>query len=91
MNHDLFSEAHARRSDPETSKAAAKGVNASRYELVVLNALEYGPATIREIETRTGVHYGTISPRFAPLVKRGLIEVVGRKDRRQVYQLVGHG
>ena len=88
---DFTDEAYARRTDPDTSHKAAREVKANQYERMVLKALKLGPATIRDIEFRTGVHYGTISPRFAPLVKRGYIEIIEKRGRRQVYGLTPEG
>lgn len=77
-------EAHARRSDPATSKDAAdalEGEVATRMELKVLAALRNSPngATTHELVGLTGLPYESVTPRIKPLRKKGLVEDSGAK------------
>lgn len=77
---DLFSYVPARASDPPTARAAAESINIPRLERVVLDALaQYGPMTSHETAEATGLELVTVSPRFAPLRDKGLIEDSGEK------------
>ncbi len=69
----------ARSSDPATSYAAAEKVKPkiSHLEKMVYEAIvSAGPhgSTWNEISQRTGIDKASISPRFKPLRKKGLIE-----------------
>jgi hypothetical protein len=88
----------ARRSDPETSHAAAKSVDANRLESVVLGALGRHPSglTIHEVADLTGVPFESIGPRFRPLVNKGLIHDsgerrVGRSNRQCIVWRLRNG
>ncbi|MFL6229319.1 MAG: helix-turn-helix domain-containing protein [Pyrinomonadaceae bacterium] len=65
----------ARRSDPDTSRAAARSVDTQRVEQVVLDALKLAPAglTTEELVDRTGLSLVTVSPRMKPLERKGLV------------------
>lgn len=66
--------AFARRTDPGTSKYAAARVDVSAKEKVVLDSLKaYGPGNGHEVAARTGMRLNTVTPRFKPLLKKGLI------------------
>ena|ERR1700686_890979 len=67
------------KNDPVTAKAAAKSVDTSFLETMVLNYLRDNPAglTAHEIATKSGESLVTISPRMRPLVRRGLVEDSG--------------
>lgn len=72
--------AHARHSDPETSHEAARSVDANALERIVLGAIKrLGGATIKEVALHTGQAEVSISPRFAPLRKKGLIRATGKR------------
>lgn len=77
---DMFG-AHARRSDPETSKQAAISMSeerVSRLEGLVVQALsELGPATAEEVCTWLEEDKQHMTPRFRPLEEKGLIERSG--------------
>jgi DNA-binding transcriptional ArsR family regulator len=74
--------AHARRSDPETSKAAAGSVDAVGLALVVLESLrQHGPATAHELADRLSLQLVTVSPRLKPLEDRG--KVRRAQEKRQ--------
>lgn len=72
-----------RRSDPETSRAAARSINVTHLERIVARAIweqwDHG-ASWFELEGLTGLERQTISPRFAPLVRKGLIKDSGWKE-----------
>lgn len=67
----------ARNTDPQTSHDAAADVQdrVSRAEALVLRALHsQAPLIWDEIAEITGLRPGTVSPRFAPMIRKGLIE-----------------
>lgn len=74
---DLFGEAWARGSDPETSHDAAdevRGPDANKMERQVWEALISHPngLTMHGICAVTGLPWNTASPRIRPLVRKGL-------------------
>ncbi len=80
-------EAHARRTDPVTSHQAAATVNTARLEALVVDALtELEAATMHTVATHLARELVSISPRFKPLEKKGLIEKCGRRGRRTLYR-----
>jgi DNA-binding Lrp family transcriptional regulator len=63
----------ARNTDPDTSHEAAK-LNTSTLESRVLEAINAnGPMTTEEIAQATGIDLQSITPRIAPLRRRGYI------------------
>jgi hypothetical protein len=67
----------ARRSDPSTSHAAAASIVVADMELIVLRAIGRGGQngkTWMEQEQSCSLPRQTISPRWRPLSKKGLIE-----------------
>jgi hypothetical protein len=76
-------DARARRSDPDTSKAAAaatRGQRANQLEQLVLDTIRrLGGATIKEVATATGLAEVSVSPRFKPLRRKNLIRDSGAK------------
>jgi DNA-binding MarR family transcriptional regulator len=88
MNKDreLPGEAYARVEDPETSHEAAdavRGEHASRLELAVLKALRDHPAglTAHELIAITGIPNESLTPRLAPLRRKGLITDSGERRK----------
>ena len=80
--------AFARRSDPPTSHDAAARVDATRLEARVLEALAKYPMTSRECADYLGLDLVTISPRFAPLERKGRIyRTTIKRGRSQVWAL----
>jgi len=72
------SRALARFSDPDTSKEAARRMKTAALEVLVVACLVYhGPQTIREVAGKLGKEQIVISPRFAPLARKGYIEDTG--------------
>lgn len=66
----------ARKTDPETSKEAARRVDTSNVETLVLLAVQRTGkrgATTKELEKSLGVDRVTISPRMKPLARKHLI------------------
>lgn len=76
---DLFDEpeAYARRSDPDTSHLAAQEVkaNVSRMEMAAARACSHNPAglTSEQIVKVTGIDWNAITPRLAPLHRKGVL------------------
>lgn len=75
MIDDLFGEAYARATDPDTSHAAAESMKpeANRLEQMVVDALAF-PGTCSQIASRLGMAWNTVSPRLAPLRRKGIIK-----------------
>lgn len=74
----LFDYEPARRTDPQTSKKAARGVNKTALEAAVFGALKaHGPQTINEVADVLRLSLVTVSPRFAPLRDKQLIRDSG--------------
>ena len=94
--HDLIEALtmpRARNSDPQTSKSAAASVvpGVNRLENIVYEAIHImgkEGATGAEVEKITGLPWQTLSPRFAPLRRKGLIRAngtrPGRSNRAQI-------
>ena len=71
-----------RNSDPQTSKDAAISIDPTKLEKIVLEAVsqfrEQG-ATMSEIERMlVTIHPASITPRFRPLIEKGLIKTDNR-------------
>lgn len=68
--------------DPDTSVEAAESVDATRLEAKVLDAIqgqrERG-ATTREVSEITGMDWGSVTPRCAPLTRKGHIYDSGER------------
>ena len=76
-------EAHARASDPETSKDSARKVSRSTLEAVVLGVIRArGPITSHEIADYLEVPLVAVSPRIAPLRRKGLVKGGAIRDGR---------
>ena len=71
--------AAARRTDPSTSKAAAKRAPVRGHCRKVLEALRAGPAGQTEIGRRCGLLPHQVNKRLADLARIGLVEVTGRR------------
>ena len=71
--------AAARKTDPETSQAAAKRAPVRGHCRKVLEALRAGPAGQTEIGRRCGLLPHQVNKRLADLARVGLVEVTGRR------------
>jgi len=85
---DLFdyqppSQAFARRTDPQTSRDAARSVQPelTNIESIVLKAIPFKPsnAILDEVVEATSLDKVTASPRFKPLEEKGMILRVGKR------------
>lgn len=75
----------ARRTDPATSKGNRK---VNKYEQAVLDVLAGAHHTGKEIAAVSGQPLNSITPRFAPLRRKGLIKDSGvRRDKQIVWVL----
>jgi DNA-binding HxlR family transcriptional regulator len=66
----------ARSTDPETSHEAAKLIDASRIEWIILDEFRKARKglTAEELSRRIpGIPLNTLTPRLAPLLRRGLL------------------
>jgi hypothetical protein len=73
-----------RHDDPETSVTAALGLDASRLEKLAYKSVydsKLVGRTMHETADETGVPYWSISPRFKPLRKKGLIFDSGERRK----------
>lgn len=72
-------EAHARGTDPSTSHEAAERMRKSGLENRVYQTLrDHWPRYLTTLETAEamGIDKWSISPRFAPLLRKGLVESI---------------
>jgi hypothetical protein len=73
-----------RKTDPETSKQAAESVPVERLEKMVYEAIKSLPdgAIADDLEKiLPGVKLNSITPRIAPLIKKGYIYDTGERRR----------
>ena len=70
-----------RANDPATSKGKRK---VNKYEQAVLSALYHESMTGKEIADASGHPLNCITPRFAPLRRKGLIKDSGGKRNKQI-------
>lgn len=73
-----------RTSDPDTSHAAAKTVDTSQLELIVYEVIGKFPngCTADDVQQELAhLRSNTITPRFAPLIRKGFIEDTGERRR----------
>lgn len=86
---DLFTNAHYRRTDPTTSRDAARSVHANELEQTVIAwMLKQGAhgGNSLEMAEATGLDRVSLSPRFKPLEQAGtLIRTTERRGRSQVW------
>jgi DNA-binding MarR family transcriptional regulator len=89
---DLFTQeepARARRTDPETSKDAARSVHVSLLEMTVVSCLKFvGNSTTSEIARWARIPLVSISPRMKPLEEKGLVQrTTERREHKIVWKL----
>ena len=73
-----------RKEDPDTSKDAAEKVDTTRLEQLVYEAIAKHPngCTSEEVMEHFPNHgIQTISPRYAPLIRKGFIEDTGERRK----------
>lgn len=79
----VVADAWARATDPETAHRAAtreRGRRAAELEAIVIRALELlGEATSQEVADFTGERLVSVSPRFRPLARKGVVEERGKR------------
>jgi predicted ArsR family transcriptional regulator len=81
----------ARTTDPVTSHEAAASINVGgesgigvtdREQVVIDTIRSNGPMTQEQVADTTGIERPAISPRFAPLVRKGMLQIVGKGKNR---------
>lgn len=80
---DLFRDIGAYRwNDSDTSKDAAESVDVNRLEGIVMDTLARHPdgLTSEEIAVKNGIALGSITPRMAPLKRKG--KVIRTEEKR---------
>jgi hypothetical protein len=81
----MFDWGLARKSDPQTSHDAAKSIDASRLEQIVLGAFKRAQDGLTQDELSDALPnfpLNTLTPRVAPLIRKGFLEVSGRRPGR---------
>ena len=74
--------AFARKTDPQTSKEAAKTVDVNKMEQLVLDVIKSFPngCISQDVESALAQYRASsITPRYRPLMKKGLIVDTGEK------------
>jgi len=74
----------ARQSDPSTSHAAAASFDPTDLEQIVLGAIIMHPRGATQddvLATLPNISYASITPRFKPLLNKGLIVATGEKRK----------
>ncbi len=76
----------ARSTDPQSSHDAARSVDTSTLEALVLDVLAAYPAglTSKELARITGEDRVTLSPRLRPLVRKGLARETNTRRGRSI-------
>ncbi len=71
----------ARNDDPDTSHEAAASINTTRIERIVLEAFWKSPGGLiaEEVALLTRLPLNTVTPRIAPLVRKGYIIPIGKR------------
>ncbi len=92
----LDMQARARADDPDTSHDAADAMNVTgttaRHARRIIETLDGGgPSTGKEIAIMSDLTQHQVMRRVGELVESGLIHVVGKRDRQQVYALAQGG
>lgn len=73
-----------RRTDITTSREAAQSVNATKLEQEVYDCVKsfgVGGCTAEQVTIATGIPHETTSPRFRPLLDKGLIVDTGERRK----------
>jgi len=75
----IFMAARARKTDPETSKKAAKTAPVASHRERILKALALGPAGASEIGARCGLLTHEVGKRMRDMARDGLVAETGRQ------------
>jgi hypothetical protein len=74
-----------RKEDPITSHEAAQGVDTTKLEQIVYEAIQSFPngcISDEVLEALPDYRYSSITPRYRALLDKGFIEITGTKDGR---------
>jgi hypothetical protein len=74
-----------RKDSPETSREAAQGVDSTKLEQIVYEAIKGFPngcISDEVLEALPEHRYSSITPRYRALLDKGFIEITGTKDGR---------
>jgi hypothetical protein len=74
-----------RKDSPETSREAAQGVDTTKLEQIVYEAIKGFPngcISDEVLEALPEHRYSSITPRYRALLDKGFIEITGTKDGR---------
>ena len=74
-----------RKDSPETSREAAQGVDTTKLEQIVYEAIKGFPngcISDEVLEALPDYRYSSITPRYRALLDKGFIEITGTKDGR---------
>ena len=74
-----------RKEDPTTSHEAAQGVDTTKLEQIVYEAIKGFPngcISDEVLEALPDYRYSSITPRYRALLDKGFIEITGTKDGR---------
>ena len=74
-----------RKDDPTTSHQAAQGVDTTKLERIVYEAIKSFPEgciSDEVLEALPDHRYSSITPRYKALLQKGFIEIVGEKEGR---------
>ena len=74
-----------RKEDPITSHEAAQGVDTTKLEQIVYEAIKGFPngcISDEVLEALPNYRYSSITPRYKALLQKGFIEITGTKDGR---------
>lgn len=95
---DLFdqpqTDAYARGDDPQTSHEAAKSIQTTDLESLVYAELRRAPGSSFQLAERMDLSLVTVSPRVAPLVRKGLVKDSGQREvgqngrRRTIWEAI---
>jgi DNA-binding MarR family transcriptional regulator len=73
----------ARITDADTSKEAAKLNTTFLQHQVLLTLIKEGPMTAEQVSEFTGISQQSLTPRFRPLVEKGLIMDTGERRKNR--------
>jgi len=82
---------YVRATDPEESRDAARRIRfkVTDLEMQVLAALVLrGPSTTAELAEYATLQLAAVSPRMAPLERRGFVTRIGRRDGTAIWDVM---